>query len=43
MISIALFIALILSLVISFVLYIVVLVKLFKNEGALKGIIGFFS
>jgi tetratricopeptide (TPR) repeat protein len=43
MISIALFIALVLSLVISFVLFIVVLVKMFKNAGALTGILGFLS
>jgi tetratricopeptide (TPR) repeat protein len=41
MISIALFIALVLCVIITSVLWIMVLISMFKNEGALKGILGF--
>ena len=39
---IALGAALFIALILSIILYFVVLIKMFKNEGALKGILGFF-
>ena len=40
--SIALAAALFIALILSIILFFVVLIKMFKNEGALKGILGFF-
>jgi len=40
--SIALAAALFIALILSIILFFVVLIKIFKNEGALKGILGFF-
>jgi len=40
--AMAMGIALIISIILSTIFFFIVLVKLFKNEGALKGILGFF-